>query len=362
VTRLCAPLDAPVAGPLLVLADRVAAATGCDPLDARVRRALETPGPGTLAVCVPAEGGTAGGAPIAALVVSAPVDERGNRVAGLLIDPALADGAPDGSGAQGDQPRRIGSRRDAAVAALTDRLLAGTGPVAAVTTLWGIGDDPARDRALTGAGWQVGRRQHRLEISLPVPPADPVPGVALRRYRPGIDDDAVLAVNNRAFAGHPDQGGWTRARLAAALVADPRFTPADLLVAVDADAGQPDGTCLGFCWTRLHPGSSSPPAGHPTPAPPAATVGEIHVIAVDPGAQGRGVGRLLVLAGLAHLHDRGAATGMLYVAADNEAALGLYRAVGFRRVRSDTAFLLSPSAGDRPQASATRVDGRREDA
>lgn len=347
--RLCAPIGTLAAASLSALADRIAAASGSDPLDARVRRALEAPGPGTLAVCVPAGEGTAGGPPAAALVVSAPVDEQGNRVAGLLLDVALAHRPPHGPGAGADRPPGAGPDRDAAVAALTDRFRAGAGPVAAVTTLWAVGDDPARDHALTRAGWRASRRQHRLEVPLPVAPAGPVPGVTLRPYRPGIDDEALLAVNNRAFADHPDQGGWTRARLAAALVADPWFTPADLLVAVETRRDGTGGACLGFCWTRLHPGRAAPPAPGHLPHPhPGAVIGEIHVIATDPAAQGRGVGRLLVLAGLAHLHDRGARTGMLYVAADNTAALGLYRAVGFRPVRTDTAFVLPPAG--RPAA------------
>ena len=63
------------------------------------------------------------------------------------------------------------------------------------------------------------------------------------------------------------------------------------------------------------------------------------MIGVDPEpSRARGLGRALTVAGLASLHDRGIRVGMLFVAADNDAAVGLYRALGFEIHRTDRAY------------------------
>jgi ribosomal-protein-alanine N-acetyltransferase len=56
---------------------------------------------------------------------------------------------------------------------------------------------------------------------------------------------------------------------------------------------------------------------------------ELRRIAVSPTARGRGLGRDLLLAVIAHARANGCDRVELEVAAQNSAALGLYRAAGF---------------------------------
>ena len=173
-------------------------------------------------------------------------------------------------------------------------------------------------------GFRRGRELYQMRRALPHPEAPRWPaGVRVRRFVPGQDEEPWLAVNNAAFAGHPEQGTWELETLRRR-EAEPWFEPVGFLMAEDANG------LAGFCWTKVHEDN----------------MGEIYVIAVDPSRQGTGLGRALVLGGLASLAERGCQTGMLYVDASNQSAVGLYRALGFDVHHIDRAYVADVPGGE----------------
>lgn len=181
---------------------------------------------------------------------------------------------------------------------------------------WWVDDPTEADRAFaTAHGFEPVRGLHEMRRPLPV---DQHATVTTRAFVPGVDDDAWLAVNNRAFADHGEQGGWTHDDLQLRL-AEPWFDPTGFRI------HEIDGRIAAFCWTKLH-------------AELDPVLGEIYVIAVDPDFHGRGLGKQLTLAGLDSITARGVETANLYVDADNAAAVGLYDRLGFTIHRSRQAY------------------------
>lgn len=198
--------------------------------------------------------------------------------------------------------------------------LAAEGAVA----LWAFGDTPAARGFAAHLGLTSARAllvmARDLPADLPVRAADPA--VTLRGFTPA-DADALLAVNAAAFAHHPEQGALDAAGLAARMAED-WFDPAGLLVAVAGDR------MLGFHWTKRHPDGT----------------GEVYVVGVDPSAQGRGLGRSLLAAGLDHLSRVGCRRVILYVDSADSVAVQMYESAGFGVVHRDV--LYRPAAQELP--------------
>ena len=191
--------------------------------------------------------------------------------------------------------------------------------------LWAHGEHPGAVALATALGFTQARVLWQMRRSLLAPLAEPhLPeGVRLRPFVVGADEREFLRVNNAAFDWHPEQGGWDLDQVKLR-EAEPWFDPNGFLLAVDAD-----DRLLGFHWTKVHGdgGHSHEP------------IGEVYVLGVDPSARGMHLGAALTLAGLRHLRDGGLRQVMLYVEADNDAAVRVYRDLGFTRWDTDVSYV-----------------------
>ncbi|MEE1789200.1 mycothiol synthase [Streptomyces sp. SP17BM10] len=182
---------------------------------------------------------------------------------------------------------------------------------------WVHGGHPAARHLAEGYGAELVRELRQMRRTGAQTETVPLPeGIELRTFRPGEDDAEWLRLNALAFAHHPEQGAWTERDLADRL-AEPWFDPAGFFLATRG------GKVVGFHWTKVHEPTATEPA-----------LGEVYVVGVDPAEQGSGLGRALTAAGLRHLTgtgpgERGLETVLLYVDADNGAAVRVYERLGF---------------------------------
>ncbi|MFG2951863.1 mycothiol synthase [Streptomyces adustus] len=160
------------------------------------------------------------------------------------------------------------------------------------------------------------RQMRRPLAGLDLP--DPVlpEGVSVRAFEPGSDDAAWLAANAAAFAHHPEQGSLTQRDLDDRK-AEAWFDPAGFFLAFREDR------LIGFHWTKVHAEEG---------------IGEVYVLGVAPGAQGGGLGKALTTIGLRHLAAQALPTAMLYVDADNKAAVSVYERLGFLTYETDLMY------------------------
>lgn len=185
----------------------------------------------------------------------------------------------------------------------------------AAITLWARADYVAA--AATAAGWTQQRTLWEMQRSLPIPGMERAGSdFQIETFRMGADENAWLEANNAAFAGHPENGSMTRRDLENRM-AQPWFDPDGFFVAWDGSE------IAGSCWTKVHESGT----------------GEIYVIGVVPGREGRGLGKALVTHGLEYLYTkRHVANAMLFVESDNARATSLYTGLGFRVIRSLQAY------------------------
>ena len=133
----------------------------------------------------------------------------------------------------------------------------------------------------------------------------------IRTFNPATDKTQWLNLNNTIFAHHPDQGNWALADLENRM-AEPWFDASGFFLVVDANE------IIGFCWTKIHDEFVNQDP-----------IGELYVVGVHPEHAHKGIGRAVSIAAMNYLLAKGLKNSMLYVDADNEKGLGLYKSLGF---------------------------------
>ena len=168
--------------------------------------------------------------------------------------------------------------------------------------------------------------QMRRSLFAPLPKANEISNVTVRPFHVGVDEQAWLALNATVFADHPEQGRMSEQDLAIRM-SEGWFDPTGFLIATRNNGGKE--TMVGYHWTKVHGGAGS--HGH-------SEIGEIYVLGIAPEERGSGLAKLLSIRGLKHLRSLGLPAAMLYVDADNTAAISLYESLGFAHWDTDVMF------------------------
>jgi mycothiol synthase len=246
------------------------------------------------------------------------VAELGNEVVGYAaVTPELGIGRVVVDCVVGPQHRRKG---------LATRLLLGTlrhgadlGAQMAQTSV-DEGNTAARD-LLHKLGFRPIRRhlQMALDLSSVVIPSMEYGDLVFRQLQYG-DEAELTHVQNIAFTGTWGFNPNTIEEIVYRL-GSTGCSPSDVILVSEAGKPMP----IGYCWLMTYPQEVSERV---------LSKGRIHMLGVAPAFQRRGIGRLLLLAGLDHLMRKGIAIVEVTVDSQNRAATSIYIAAGFRTTSS----------------------------
>lgn len=150
----------------------------------------------------------------------------------------------------------------------------------------------------------------KLHRSLIADFSEPITSAEITTFK-SVDSAEWLALNNKIFVVHPDQGDWVMQDLTNR-INESWFDADGFFLAREKDE------IIGFCWTKIHHDRVNEGA-----------IGEIYVIGVNPSAHSAGLGKALMLTALRYFQSKEIKESMLYVDADNHAALILYKKLGF---------------------------------
>lgn len=236
------------------------------------------------------------------------IDDSGRLIAAALTR-TLDDGTIEGELVVHPENRRRGLSGE-----LYDAVAA---EVEAAPVFWAHGNLAGASALAASRGLAPVRTLLKLGRTLTSVDAQAAPapeGYTISPFTPADADD-FLALNAIVFRNHPEQGALDSPGLQARQSTD-WFDADDFLLLRDAG-----GTLLGYNWLKREGDEV-----------------EIYVVGVAPQAAGRGLGRALMQAGLERMHSTGAERTSLYVEGDNDAALSLYRSLGYEQLSIDVQY------------------------
>ena len=189
--------------------------------------------------------------------------------------------------------------------------------------LWAHGLTTGAASLATNCGFKQIRTiwQMRRSLITPIPEPKFPNELEIRLFDATKDMNAWLKCNQVAFAKHPEQGRWTQTNLEQR-ISEPWFDSNGFKVAMYQDE------VVAFGWTKVDDANAD------------SKLGEVYIVGVHPQWQNRGLGKAFTLDGLRHLRSQGLNSALLYVDAENQAAINLYESIGFAHWDTDTLFQL----------------------
>lgn len=170
----------------------------------------------------------------------------------------------------------------------------------------------AKNVLTTRLGFKFVRRFLQLRLDIAKVHRQDVDQAAVQcRHLKRGEEQKLTQIQNRCFAGTWGYDPNTVEQIVYRINSS-YCSPRDVVLACDGDK------VIGYCWTRTAYEAAS-----------GKREGQIFMLGVDADYQGRGVGKTVLLAGLAYLENKGFETAKLTVDSKNKIAGALYRSVGF---------------------------------
>lgn len=172
-------------------------------------------------------------------------------------------------------------------------------------------DNEVARRVLARSGFQCVRRFLEMRLDMAGICWQDIDPVALGCY-PLVrgEEDKLTRIQNRCFAGSWGYNPNTVEEITYRSTLS-GCSAENILLRCEGDEA------IGYCWTEVIPGEAAEPRGR------------IYMFGIEPDYRGKGAGKKVLMAGLAYLSSKGAVVTELTVDSENEAAIAIYRSIGF---------------------------------